>query len=225
MAQAGAGKAQGLPHIWARLAMVGTPRRGWRVASPGTVPGVSWMCASGWGQHGTVGDTAPLAMPVPAPTPLSAAVDEKSMAQLDPGAWVPELPPEPFVTAGWQCCGGSSVARGRPGTPSSDVGRPRGRWGPVPPLHHTYPRVPCPRTHVPCPRGRAVPSCAVGSPTRACPAAHPPECAAGARRPLGGVPGAPAASLSSLALSLHKRPRGGHGRLPPRRHRRHPDSI
>lgn len=82
----------------------------------------------------------------------SAAVDEKSMAQLDPGAWVPELPLEPFVTSGWQRCDGSSVARGHPGTPSSNVGRPRGLLGSCPPTPAQA--CPCPL----CPHTCAMPT-------------------------------------------------------------------
>lgn len=56
-----------------------------------------------------------------------------------------------------------------------------------------------------------------------------PRSRPGARRGLG-VPSAvsPVPRLPRcppLHSPLHKRPRGGHGLLPPRRHRRHPDSI
>lgn len=177
-----------------------------------------WHCPPGWPGRGDgdsrvawgtwprgVGTSVPspcqpAGVPTAAPAlaPLSAAVDEKSIAQMDSAArgcrssrWSRSSPLDEGPAAPrreHRGLGTSPLAPGHPRTPkpcavagsrgSSSTGRPRGRWGPVPRLWYTCARVPLlPHTRMPCPQGWAVPGCAAGSPRCACPPACPPTCA------------------------------------------------
>lgn len=137
--------------------------QGWRVSSPGTVPGASWLCAWGWGLG---------------PPCHASASSSSTLPQWMKNRWRSWIQARGCRSSRWSRLSprAGSAAMGAAwqgdtqGHPAVMWGDRGGCWGPVPPLQHRRAHVPCAHTHVPCLQGRAVPSCAVGSPTPACPA-------------------------------------------------------